>query len=60
MVENLARIELWGRTIGAVAWDSSRGYATVEFTDDYNKSPWDIAPLQMPKDEQTIFIDPSV
>lgn len=60
MVESLARIDLWGKTIGAVAWDDSRGYATVEFTDAYYNSPWDIAPLQMPKDERRIFSFPGL
>lgn len=60
MVENLASIELWGKVIGAVAWDDSRGYATVEFTDAYYQSPWDVAPLQMPKDQRKIYSFPSL
>lgn len=60
MVEELARIELWGQVIGAVAWDDSRGYATVEFTDAYYQSPWDVAPLQIPKEERKIFSFPNL
>ncbi|PID81433.1 toxin HipA [bacterium DOLJORAL78_65_58] len=45
---DVARVLLWGRMVGAVAWDASRAVATFEFDPDWLDLGLDIAPLMMP------------
>ncbi len=45
---DVATVELWGETVGAVAWDDARQYAVFEFEPDFVRHGWDIAPLHMP------------
>ncbi len=47
---DVATVSLWGQTVGAVAWDAQRGYASFEFEPAFLKSGLDVAPLMMPLD----------
>lgn len=42
------QIFLWGKLVGAMSWDSQRGYADFQFDKQFLNSGWDIAPLSMP------------
>lgn len=46
-----AIVRLWGREVGAVAWDAERNLGAFEFTPDFPASGYDLAPLQMPLDQ---------
>jgi len=48
---DVANVRLWGQSVGAVAWDAERGYASFEFEPEFLKSGLDVAPLMMPLDE---------
>lgn len=43
-----AFVNIWGRTAGAVAWDSQRGFATFEYDPDFLDSGLDLSPLHLP------------
>jgi len=54
-------VHLWGKQVGAVAWDSDTGVASFEFAPAFAESSWDVAPLKMPIDSaQTIFSFPEL
>ena len=44
----VAQVRLWGRTIGAVSWDTGRGIGNFEYTPDFARSSIEVAPLTMP------------
>ncbi len=43
-----AMVRLWGREVGAVAWDAQRGVGAFEFTPEFLDAGYDLAPLHMP------------
>lgn len=43
-----ARVNLWGRTIGAVSWLDEAGYAVFQYDPDFAESNIQVAPLMMP------------
>ena len=43
-----ALVKLWGRLVGAVAWNDNRRLATFEFDPDFLDEGLDLAPLKMP------------
>ena len=43
-----ARVNLWGRMIGAVIWDAERDVAVFEYTPEFAASRIEVAPLTMP------------
>lgn len=45
---NVARVKIWGAEVGAVAWDDASGYATFEYTPEFARRGWELAPLMMP------------
>jgi len=53
MVEKVdtALVKMWGRLVGAVAWDDERGLATFEFDPEFLHRGLDLAPLKMPWDQ---------
>ena len=56
-----ACIHVWGKRVGAVAWDSDTGVASFEFESSFAESGWDVAPIKMPIDSaQTIFSFPEL
>ena len=49
-----ARVILWGREIGAVAWNEARGLAEFEYTDAFIRTGFDVAPLTLPRDRRIV------
>ena len=43
-----AFIHIWGKRVGAIAWDDERGLASFEYEPSFLTNNWDLAPLQMP------------
>lgn len=60
----VAQVNLWGTMVGAVLWDADKNLGIFEFSPDFLKKAWDIAPLTMPLEEalsgKTIFSFPSL
>jgi serine/threonine-protein kinase HipA len=44
----LAKVELWGRTIGAVSMDEGRNHAAFQYTPEFAESGIELSPLVMP------------
>ncbi len=44
----MARVKLWGRTIGAVSTETGRAHAAFEYTPEFATSGIEVAPLMMP------------
>ena len=44
----IAEVRLWGRTIGAVSWNSDRNLADFEYVPEFVSSNIQVAPLTMP------------
>ncbi|MBF0331151.1 MAG: type II toxin-antitoxin system HipA family toxin [Candidatus Omnitrophica bacterium] len=45
---NVAEVFLWGKLLGAVAWDEKRGSADFEYAPEFIKQGLNVAPLTMP------------
>ncbi|MCC5876936.1 MAG: type II toxin-antitoxin system HipA family toxin [Candidatus Sumerlaeia bacterium] len=45
---DVASITLWGREVGAIAWDDGRGTGSFEYTPEFARSGLEISPLKMP------------
>ena len=43
----VAEVKIWGKLIGAVAWDPDSGFATFEYDPKFKTLGWDLAPLKM-------------
>jgi len=43
-----ATVKIWGKVVGAVAWDPGQEYATFEFDERFRELGWDISPLKLP------------
>ena len=43
-----ASVELWGRRIGAVTWDSDHNIGIFQYTPEFGDSGIEVAPLRMP------------
>lgn len=54
-----AHVNLWGREIGAVAWNESRGLAEFEYAEAFIRAGVDVAPLTLPRDRR-IFSFPEL
>ncbi|MDF1572537.1 MAG: type II toxin-antitoxin system HipA family toxin [Bacteroidales bacterium] len=46
----VAEIKIWGKHVGAVAWDEETGYAFFEYEPTFRQLGWDLSPLKMPLD----------
>ncbi|MBU6401850.1 MAG: HipA domain-containing protein [Verrucomicrobia bacterium] len=44
----VASVRLWGRDLGAVAWDEPRGVGNFEYEPAFVRQGWAVAPLMMP------------
>ncbi|MCO5269386.1 MAG: type II toxin-antitoxin system HipA family toxin [Brumimicrobium sp.] len=44
-----AFIYIWGKRVGAVAWDSTQGVANFEFDTHFDSEKWQLAPFTMPQ-----------
>lgn len=45
---DVAEVKIWGKLVGAVAWDERTGLASFEYDPDFKKLNWNLAPLKMP------------
>lgn len=43
----VAEVKIWGKLVGAVAWNTEMGFATFEFDPKFKQLGWDLAPLKM-------------
>jgi len=44
----IAKVNLWGKTIGAVSWDRNAGRSNFQYDPDFARSGIEVAPLTMP------------
>lgn len=57
----VAEVKIWGKSIGAVAWDNSKGYAVFEYDPGFRLLGWDLSPLKMPvTDTKSKFLFPEL
>ncbi len=47
-MEHLAEVRLWGKQLGALAYDPATGVSTFEYSPQWRESGIEIAPLRMP------------
>ena len=58
---NTAIVKIWGRDVGAVAWDENRRVASFEYASSFMRLGWEISPLKMPlTQEQKIYSFPDL
>ncbi len=57
---DIAEIVLWGRRIGAVAWDESRQLGRFEYTEGFLRSGIQPAPLMMPLQPGKLYSFPAL
>ena len=56
---SVANVLLWGRRVGAVAWDEARQLATFEYADSFLREGFEVSPLMLPR-RKGIFSFPSL
>ena len=57
---SVAEVRLWGRNIGAVAWDDKHNIARFEYEPTFTESGIEIAPLTMPLAARKIYAFPEL
>jgi serine/threonine-protein kinase HipA len=45
---DVAEVKIWGKLVGAVAWDEQNRFASFEYDGSFKELHWDLAPLKMP------------
>ena len=57
-----AYVNIWGKRVGAIAWDSSTATGAFEFEPSFIRNGWDLSPLIMPLKEasERIFSFPEL
>ncbi len=55
----MARVQLWGRVIGAVLWDDGRDCAAFQFDPEFVRSGIELSPIVMPLSER-VYIFPEL
>ena len=50
----IAKVQLWGRTIGAVSLDEGREVAAFQYDADFARSGIELSPLVMPPSERVV------
>jgi serine/threonine-protein kinase HipA len=43
-----AFVNIWGKRVGAIAWDAGTGLGSFEYDPGFLRANWDLAPLKMP------------
>jgi serine/threonine-protein kinase HipA len=57
----VAEVKIWGKLVGAVAWDTENALATFEYDPKFRQLGWDLAPLKMPvSDKRNQFSFPEL
>ena len=44
----VAEVKIWGKLVGAVAWNTEKGYADFEYDPKFKQLNWDLSPIKMP------------
>ena len=58
---NTAFVNIWGQTVGAVAWDEKTGVASFEYEPDFKRTNCELSPLKMSLTQgQKIFSFPDL
>ena len=58
---NTAIVKIWGKEVGAVAWDENRKLASFEYTPAFKRLGWELSPLKMPLTrEQKVYSFPDI
>ncbi len=58
---NVAIVKIWGKEVGAVAWDERSRLASFEYTPAFKMFGWELSPLKMPlTPEQKIYSFPDL
>ncbi len=52
---NTAEVTLWGKPVGAVAWNESSAYANFEYDSSFKAAEVELSPLLMPFAEKRIY-----
>lgn len=52
VAHNVAKVEMWGRMVGALAYDERTGLCAFEYDSEWLKSGIEISPLKMPLSDQ--------
>lgn len=56
-----AFVNIWGKKVGAIAWDQLKGVASFQYDRAFLKSNWELAPIQMPLAEgNKIYVFPAL
>jgi len=55
---NTAEVTIWGKSVGAVAWNESSAYANFEYDSSFKTSEVELSPLLMPFAEKRIYSFP--
>jgi serine/threonine-protein kinase HipA len=45
---DVAKISIWGESLGALSWDKTKKFGSFEFFPDFLNSKWDVSPIHMP------------
>ena len=56
---DVANVYLWGKHVGAVAWDNDRQFATFEYTVEFVHDGYDVSPIVLPR-RQGLYSFPSL
>jgi Uncharacterized protein related to capsule biosynthesis enzymes len=58
---NTAIVKVWGKEVGAVAWDERSRLASFEYTTAFKRLGWELSPLKMPlTSEKKIYSFPDI
>jgi len=58
---NTAIVNIWGKMVGAVAWDEKSEWASFEYDPAFKRLGWELSPLKMPlSPEQRIYSFPEL
>lgn len=58
MSNTIAKVTLWGMTVGAVRWNASLGYADFEFAPEFVDTGLEVSPLVMPLGKGKVYSFP--
>ena len=60
-MDSAAFVNIWGMTVGAVAWDQEQQLGVFEYDKKFINQGWELSPLKMPlNSNQTIFTFPEL
>ncbi|PWL39174.1 toxin HipA [Flagellimonas aquimarina] len=60
-MDSVAFIKIWGKLVGAVAWDPDQHLGVFEYDKKFVNEGWELSPLKMPLNSgQTIFTFPEL